>query len=189
MALRARPPGWRIAPLLTPPPPAPRRPQIMFTIAAPDVFKSPNSDTYVIFGEAKIEDLTAQVRHGRAWGDMGVHGRAWACMGGGRCLGAQACMKLAPPCNMAPHVPTKCTTGRMFQLSWLVDSGVAVVAAGVCLNRVVARVPLPSAATHTPLPPRPQAQSQMAQQFMAPAEQPAPSGSGSGAAGAAAACA
>jgi nascent polypeptide-associated complex subunit alpha len=26
------------------------------------VFKSPASDTYVIFGEAKIEDLSAQVR-------------------------------------------------------------------------------------------------------------------------------
>ena len=26
----------------------------------PDVFKSPNSDTHVIFGEAKIEDLNAQ---------------------------------------------------------------------------------------------------------------------------------
>ncbi|GAB2223418.1 hypothetical protein Droror1_Dr00017559 [Drosera rotundifolia] len=26
----------------------------------PDVFKSPTSDTYVIFGEAKIEDLIAQ---------------------------------------------------------------------------------------------------------------------------------
>lgn len=36
--------------------------QILFVIQAPDVFKSPNSDTYVIFGEAKIEDLSAQVR-------------------------------------------------------------------------------------------------------------------------------
>jgi len=32
---------------------------ILFTIARPDVFKSPTSDTYVIFGEAKIEDLSA----------------------------------------------------------------------------------------------------------------------------------
>ncbi|KAL6048332.1 Nascent polypeptide associated complex alpha [Balamuthia mandrillaris] len=29
---------------------------ILFVISQPDVFKSPNSDTYVIFGEAKIED-------------------------------------------------------------------------------------------------------------------------------------
>ena len=29
-------------------------------IQKPDVLKSPNSDTYVIFGEAKIEDLSAQ---------------------------------------------------------------------------------------------------------------------------------
>lgn len=29
-------------------------------INKPDVFKSPSSDTYVIFGEAKIEDLNAQ---------------------------------------------------------------------------------------------------------------------------------
>jgi hypothetical protein len=38
--------------------------QILFVINAPDVFKSPASDTYVIFGEAKIEDLSAaqQVR-------------------------------------------------------------------------------------------------------------------------------
>lgn len=36
--------------------------QVVFTIVAPDVFKSPNSDTYVIFGEAKVEDPMAQVR-------------------------------------------------------------------------------------------------------------------------------
>ena len=29
-------------------------------IQAPDVYKSPASDTYVVFGEAKIEDLSAQ---------------------------------------------------------------------------------------------------------------------------------
>ena len=33
---------------------------ILFVISKPDVFKSPSSDTYVIFGEAKIEDLSAQ---------------------------------------------------------------------------------------------------------------------------------
>jgi len=30
---------------------------VLFVISKPDVFKAPNSDTYVIFGEAKIEDL------------------------------------------------------------------------------------------------------------------------------------
>lgn len=35
------------------------RTQILFVISAPDVFKSPASDTYIIFGEAKIEDLSA----------------------------------------------------------------------------------------------------------------------------------
>jgi len=31
---------------------------ILFVISKPDVFKSPASDTYIIFGEAKIEDIT-----------------------------------------------------------------------------------------------------------------------------------
>ena len=33
---------------------------ILFVISKPDCFKSPTSDTYVIFGEAKIEDLSQQ---------------------------------------------------------------------------------------------------------------------------------
>ncbi|KAL4575706.1 hypothetical protein LXL04_011790 [Taraxacum kok-saghyz] len=36
--------------------------QVMFFISKPDVFKSPNSETYVIFGEAKIEDLSSQLQ-------------------------------------------------------------------------------------------------------------------------------
>lgn len=36
--------------------------QMMFYISKPDVFKSPNSDTYVIFGEAKIDDLSSQLQ-------------------------------------------------------------------------------------------------------------------------------
>ena len=45
-----------------PPPRTPLAPgpQILFVISKPDVYKSPSSDTYVIFGEAKIEDLSAQ---------------------------------------------------------------------------------------------------------------------------------
>lgn len=35
---------------------------ILFVIGKPDVYKSPASDTYVIFGEAKIEDIAAQAQ-------------------------------------------------------------------------------------------------------------------------------
>ncbi|XP_028397156.1 nascent polypeptide-associated complex subunit alpha-like [Dendronephthya gigantea] len=37
---------------------------ILFVIAKPDVYKNPNGDTYIVFGEAKIEDLsqTEQMR-------------------------------------------------------------------------------------------------------------------------------
>lgn len=33
---------------------------ILFVISKPDVYKSGNADAYVVFGEAKIEDLAAQ---------------------------------------------------------------------------------------------------------------------------------
>ena len=46
---------------LRPHSPAPSA-QILFVIQKPDVFKSPASDTYIIFGEAKIEDLSAQAQ-------------------------------------------------------------------------------------------------------------------------------
>ena len=36
--------------------------QILFVISKPDVFKSPASDTYIVFGEAKIEDLSSQLQ-------------------------------------------------------------------------------------------------------------------------------
>lgn len=32
--------------------------QILFVLAAPDVYKSPNSDCYIVFGEAKVVILT-----------------------------------------------------------------------------------------------------------------------------------
>merc|ERR1719229_786826 len=35
---------------------------ILFVISKPDVHKSPNSDTYIVFGEAKTEDLSAQAQ-------------------------------------------------------------------------------------------------------------------------------
>jgi len=33
---------------------------ILFVVQNPDVYRCPQSDTYIIFGEAKIEDLNAQ---------------------------------------------------------------------------------------------------------------------------------
>ena len=57
--------------------------QILFVIAKPEVLKSPNSDTHIIFGEAKIEDLSAQAQNAAAQtfkADMGGMG---AGMGGG----------------------------------------------------------------------------------------------------------
>ncbi|KAL7614785.1 hypothetical protein Lser_V15G09614 [Lactuca serriola] len=39
-----------------------RTKNVTFFISKPDVFKSPNSETYVIFGEAKIEDLSSQLQ-------------------------------------------------------------------------------------------------------------------------------
>ncbi|ONI25774.1 hypothetical protein PRUPE_2G319900 [Prunus persica] len=39
-----------------------RTKNILFFISKPDIFKSPNSETYVIFGEAKIEDLSSQLQ-------------------------------------------------------------------------------------------------------------------------------
>lgn len=35
---------------------------ILFVISKPDVFKSPASETYIIFGEAKIEDINSQAQ-------------------------------------------------------------------------------------------------------------------------------
>ncbi|XP_003384883.1 PREDICTED: nascent polypeptide-associated complex subunit alpha-like [Amphimedon queenslandica] len=35
---------------------------ILFVIAKPEVFKSPASETYIVFGEAKIEDLSNQAQ-------------------------------------------------------------------------------------------------------------------------------
>ncbi|KAK6129367.1 hypothetical protein DH2020_036883 [Rehmannia glutinosa] len=39
-----------------------RTKNVLFIISKPDVFKSPNSETYVIFGEAKIDDLSSQLQ-------------------------------------------------------------------------------------------------------------------------------
>ncbi|KDN36262.1 hypothetical protein RSAG8_10950, partial [Rhizoctonia solani AG-8 WAC10335] len=38
-----------------------KRPRnILLVVASPEVFKSPNSDIYIVFGEAKTEDINAQ---------------------------------------------------------------------------------------------------------------------------------
>jgi len=39
---------------------------ILFVISKPDVFKSPASDTYIIFGEAKIEDINQTFQNAQA---------------------------------------------------------------------------------------------------------------------------
>ncbi|KAK1149815.1 GAL4 enhancer protein [Aspergillus melleus] len=36
--------------------------QILFVINQPDVYRSPSSNTWIIFGEAKIEDLNSQAQ-------------------------------------------------------------------------------------------------------------------------------
>jgi len=53
---------------------------ILFVISKPDVYKAPNSDSYVCFGEAKIEDLAAQAqaRAGLRGGNPGINPAAMA---------------------------------------------------------------------------------------------------------------
>lgn len=50
----------------------------LFVISKPEVYKSPQSDTYIIFGEAKIEDLSAVAQNRAAeqfkMPDMGAMG-------------------------------------------------------------------------------------------------------------------
>jgi nascent polypeptide-associated complex subunit alpha len=44
-----------------------RRPKnMLFVINNPEVYKSPNSNTYIVFGEAKIEDLNASAQQAAA---------------------------------------------------------------------------------------------------------------------------
>jgi len=43
---------------------------ILFVISKPDVFKSPASDTYIVFGEAKIEDINSQAAAQHGLGDL-----------------------------------------------------------------------------------------------------------------------
>ena len=41
---------------------AEERQNILFVIQKPDVYKKPASDTYIVFDEAKIEDLSQQAQ-------------------------------------------------------------------------------------------------------------------------------
>jgi len=82
---------------------------ILFVIAKPDVFKSPASDTYVIFGEAKIEDINNQAQQAAASQfspeeaakameqiqAMGGAGAAAAALGGAAAAGGSAAPKEA----------------------------------------------------------------------------------------------
>merc|ERR1712054_75718 len=45
---------------------------VIFVIAQPDVFKSPSSDTYVLFGEAKVDDFGQQSGLQKAAESMGT---------------------------------------------------------------------------------------------------------------------
>jgi len=47
---------------------------ILFVISRPDVYKSPSADTYIVFGEAKIEDLSAQAQASAAQQFTGAGG-------------------------------------------------------------------------------------------------------------------
>merc|ERR1711963_552665 len=65
---------------------------ILFVIRKPDVYKNPASDTYIVFGEAKIEDLSQQAQIDAAKkfnaaeapqpSEMGGHGTTGAAPGG-----------------------------------------------------------------------------------------------------------
>ncbi|KAL4067862.1 NAC domain-containing protein [Scleroderma yunnanense] len=40
-----------------------RRPKnVLFVLSSPEVYKSPNSDCYIVFGEAKVEDMNTQAQ-------------------------------------------------------------------------------------------------------------------------------
>merc|ERR1712226_1072039 len=53
---------------------------ILFVISSPDVHKAPGSETYIVFGEAKIEDLSAQAQASAAqqFAGAGESGKAGA---------------------------------------------------------------------------------------------------------------
>lgn len=62
---------------------------ILFVINKPDVYKSPGSDTYIVFGEAKIEDLSQHAQLSAAEKLKPQGGRLLATDLGGGGLGAK----------------------------------------------------------------------------------------------------
>jgi len=63
---------------------------ILFVISKPDVFKSPASDTYVIFGEAKIEDINSQAQAAAAQAEQFKQAGGAAALAGAAGAGAHA---------------------------------------------------------------------------------------------------
>jgi len=63
---------------------------ILFVINKPDVFKNPASDTYIVFGEAKIEDLSQQAQMEAAKSFQNAQAAAPSEMGGSGTTGHAA---------------------------------------------------------------------------------------------------
>lgn len=72
---------------------------IIFVISKPDVYKSPSSDTYIVFGEAKVEDLAHQAQMAAAdkfkMSQGGTGGAAGLNLADAASLAAQAIKKPA----------------------------------------------------------------------------------------------
>jgi len=63
---------------------------ILFVINKPDVYKNPSSDTYIVFGEAKIEDLSQQAQMEAAKSFQNAQAAAPSEMGGSGTTGHAA---------------------------------------------------------------------------------------------------
>jgi len=63
---------------------------ILFVINKPDVYKNPSSDTYIVFGEAKIEDLSQQAQMEAAKSFQNAQAAAPTEMGGSGTTGHAA---------------------------------------------------------------------------------------------------
>lgn len=75
---------------------------ILFVISKPDVYKSPASDTYIVFGEAKIEDLSQQAQMEAAQKFKAAEAPQPTEMGGQGTTGAAAGAGAAAP---VPGIP------------------------------------------------------------------------------------
>jgi len=79
---------------------------ILFVISKPDVFKSPASDTYVIFGEAKIEDINSQAQMAAAEQFKSDGTEAHGASGAGAGTAAAIRAAAAAAANAAASTPT-----------------------------------------------------------------------------------